>query len=633
MSLKDTDVRTMGNEAIAKKFKLSLARVRQLVAVGAKHEKEHNTNQKKAEEVARDHIGERPDYYKMLKKAEKTKVSMKEEMGVGGVRGLGYVSGDPAGTNYVDQYVNTNAMAYEDQNGNKLEWIKKMHTNLHNDKLGYNFFNPTEKGSNRTLKEMIGMYGAEGTSALPPRTLRKSEMEEGKTFDRLKKSAKVGALVGALGAHGGKIYDVTNVATHHDDPGLAAATMVANLHPASRVANSMTTALKASKANAGENEFARQKKYKSVKENRTTKGETYPSTTEMSFMREEDNSKGVDEACWKGYEMVGMKKKGNRKVPNCVPVKEGWASIGHAYDWAGDRNPKAKFVGDKPKPTTTKNDEKDDTYKGSKQGGKVKFSKPVKEDWQSVNRKDKTDGLSQKAVNAYKRENPGSKLQTAVTEKNPTGKRASRRKSFCSRMGGMKKRLTSAKTARDPDSRINKALRRWNCEESVINELKAETLGSYTKKASASRKKSLEGSKPDIKTWAKRQKGITTAVKKLTSEEQIEIKEFANVTTNEYTKPYFTKSLVRSTRTSHEHIRKPDTVEEPGGGGRVSPNNVVKEESKMDNKALINEAIDNIIENNLSDMKENFMAVLEEKAMEKLEEKKKAIAANYFAQD
>ena len=87
----------------------------------------------------------------------------------------------------------------------------------------------------------------------------------------------------------------------------------------------------------------------------------------------------------------------------------------------------------------------------------------IDEDWQSVNRKDKTDGLSQKAVNAYRRENPGSKLQTAVTEKNPSGKRAQRRKNFCSRMSGMKKRLTSAKTARDPDSRINKALRRWNC--------------------------------------------------------------------------------------------------------------------------------------------------------------------------
>jgi hypothetical protein len=87
----------------------------------------------------------------------------------------------------------------------------------------------------------------------------------------------------------------------------------------------------------------------------------------------------------------------------------------------------------------------------------------VNEDWQKVNRQDKTAGLSQKAVNAYRHENPGSKLQTAVTEKNPSGKRASRRKSFCSRMSGMKSKLTSAKTARDPDSNINKALRRWNC--------------------------------------------------------------------------------------------------------------------------------------------------------------------------
>jgi len=87
----------------------------------------------------------------------------------------------------------------------------------------------------------------------------------------------------------------------------------------------------------------------------------------------------------------------------------------------------------------------------------------IEEDWQSVNRKDRTAGLSQAAVNAYRRENPGSKLQTAVTEKNPTGKRASRRKSFCRRMKGMKSKLTSAKTARDPDSNINKALRRWNC--------------------------------------------------------------------------------------------------------------------------------------------------------------------------
>lgn len=92
----------------------------------------------------------------------------------------------------------------------------------------------------------------------------------------------------------------------------------------------------------------------------------------------------------------------------------------------------------------------------------------LSEDWQKVNRRDKTDGLSQKAVNAYRREHPGSKLKTAVTTKpsklKKGSKSAKRRKSFCARMSGMKRAHASAKTKRDPDSPINKALRRWNCE-------------------------------------------------------------------------------------------------------------------------------------------------------------------------
>jgi hypothetical protein len=75
-------------------------------------------------------------------------------------------------------------------------------------------------------------------------------------------------------------------------------------------------------------------------------------------------------------------------------------------------------------------------------------------------------GLTQKGVDAYNRKTGGN-LKTAVTTKpsklKPGSKAANRRKSFCARMGGMKKRLTSAKTANDPDSRINKALRKWNC--------------------------------------------------------------------------------------------------------------------------------------------------------------------------
>ena len=76
-------------------------------------------------------------------------------------------------------------------------------------------------------------------------------------------------------------------------------------------------------------------------------------------------------------------------------------------------------------------------------------------------------GLTAKGVARYRAANPGSKLKTAVTTKpsklKKGSKAANRRKSFCARMGGMKKRLTSSKTANDPNSRINKALRKWNC--------------------------------------------------------------------------------------------------------------------------------------------------------------------------
>ena len=87
--------------------------------------------------------------------------------------------------------------------------------------------------------------------------------------------------------------------------------------------------------------------------------------------------------------------------------------------------------------------------------------------WQRKEGKNPEGGLNQKGVESYRRENPGSKLQTAVTTEpsklKPGSKSAKRRLSFCRRMKGMKEKLTSAETARDPDSRINKSLRKWNC--------------------------------------------------------------------------------------------------------------------------------------------------------------------------
>ena len=75
--------------------------------------------------------------------------------------------------------------------------------------------------------------------------------------------------------------------------------------------------------------------------------------------------------------------------------------------------------------------------------------------WTRKEGKSKSGGLNAKGRASYK----------GGTLKAPTkSKTSSRRKSFCARMGGMKKKLTSAKTARDPNSRINKSLRKWDCQ-------------------------------------------------------------------------------------------------------------------------------------------------------------------------
>ena len=78
--------------------------------------------------------------------------------------------------------------------------------------------------------------------------------------------------------------------------------------------------------------------------------------------------------------------------------------------------------------------------------------------WQRKEGKSKSGGLNEKGRKSYERQNPGSDLK-APSKKVGNKRRAS----FCARMKGMKKKLTSAKTARDPNSRINKSLRAWNC--------------------------------------------------------------------------------------------------------------------------------------------------------------------------
>lgn len=85
--------------------------------------------------------------------------------------------------------------------------------------------------------------------------------------------------------------------------------------------------------------------------------------------------------------------------------------------------------------------------------------------WQRSEGKNEEGGLNEKGRKSYERENPGSNLKAPVKKEQAakSKKSAARRESFCARMEGMKKKNTSAKTANDPNSRINKSLRAWDC--------------------------------------------------------------------------------------------------------------------------------------------------------------------------
>ena len=170
----------------------------------------------------------------------------------------------------------------------------------------------------------------------------------------------------------------------------------------------------------------------------------------------EHNVQGsMDEACWKGYKKVGMKKKGNKIVPNCV------AESVSIEDMNG--NPYVEFIDImKPEPL------KATKGIGSRILGEGKtfgnFMNEASAAWQRKAGKNPEGGLNAAGVASYRKENPGSKLQTAVTTKpsklKPGSKDAKRRKSFCARMSGMP---GPTKDEKGRPTRKALSLRKWNC--------------------------------------------------------------------------------------------------------------------------------------------------------------------------
>jgi len=155
-------------------------------------------------------------------------------------------------------------------------------------------------------------------------------------------------------------------------------------------------------------------------QSKITKATDYIDTASDYLDSDETN---VDEACWDGYTAKGMKKKGKKMVPNCVPVTNSYT----------------------PKPFS-------------------KFMIEASAAWQRKEGKNSEGGLNAAGVASYRAQNPGSKLQTAVTTKpsklKPGSKDAKRRKSFCARMGGVDGPM---KDEKGRPTRKALSLKKWNC--------------------------------------------------------------------------------------------------------------------------------------------------------------------------
>lgn len=156
--------------------------------------------------------------------------------------------------------------------------------------------------------------------------------------------------------------------------------------------------------------------------------------------------------CWKNYHKQGTKMKGGKRVNNCVPNESAELTAEEMFDmiestveeYATDNGFTSDYLWE--------------LFDVISDNELLEYAIDAK------GHKSSSGGLTQKGVDAYRRENPGSKLKTAVTtppsKLNPDSKAAKRRKSFCARMGGMPGAM---KDDNGKPTRKALALRKWNC--------------------------------------------------------------------------------------------------------------------------------------------------------------------------
>jgi hypothetical protein len=447
-------------EQIAKKHRMDVSDIQKQLDMGAPIEHEHTKNQKLAVEIALQHLDEFPDYYTRLKKME---ASAKKEH------------------KKFKDVVEAKKMKGEDPC-----W------------KGYEMIGKKKKGG----KEVPNCVPVEEEMGM--RYCPKCEKDE--TRDVCK--------------YGPKYWDMFSLPSKLSPNQMKFS--IAQVHPAneskepdheySMARSELSTIISAAKRLRGK--LNGEGNIEAWVQSKITKAADYIDAA-ADYLDSGEHE--VKEACWKGYKKVGMKKKGNKIVPNCVaesvsiedangnpyvefidimnpePLKAkkgigsrilgegpsfevGSSKLTSAQEKLHTMSPSQrsqlpsqmvkKLVGvDLPplKASPSSMVKTADSYEPERKSF-TEFMLEASAAWQRKAGKNPEGGLNAKGVASYRAQNPGSKLQTAVTTKpsklKPGSKDAKRRKSFCARMGGNPGPM---KDEKGRPTRKALSLRKWNC--------------------------------------------------------------------------------------------------------------------------------------------------------------------------
>lgn len=352
-----------------------------------------------------------------------------------------------------------------------------------------------------------------------------------------------------------------------------------------------------------------------------------------------------NEECWKHYRAYGVKEKGNRMVPNCVHVEESEAldkPTPSAEQIAKKFKKPLKTIlaqinkGAKKESEHTSNkkianeiardhvNEMPDYYDKAERAGldeSNKLNKLKKRDWQDPKKRPKEDDNvshydPRDMLSSLRRQKAKKEKQVAeetLNEENSFAIKNKKTKVTIATFGTYEQAKQKLKSMDNKkEFSIYKLRHKGALHNRTVNESNPRTLGAYIHFASKARKRALEdnGPKPDMKTWSKRHEGIKMAKKKLLGQ--------AKVDPVDPDDPPFKGGHKRSHEKSSTHAHKLAVK-----GMKMQ---------KEDTNEIISEALLNMADGQLNDMKENFMLALQEKAIEALNERKAIIAENYFAQ-